>query len=251
MNNFTDSLSQDFGAVFFCGIQGGIIGVNNYSVGGDQKDGVLNGLEEIISDALEAEQGGVGLFVWGSRVFVHISCDGAIKRSTAALACLGRRDEVRSVGERVWIMWNPAQYSWICNDLQLCQQRHHSDCIVIFLSGANANNALDGYNENLSIANFAGMGGGFDGLHNQVDLICYDHYLNIYLGDKVNHVFSTTINLGMSFLASVTLYLGDGHPLNANFCQRFFNAVEFKWFYNRLNFFHCVPFLSVALCKGH
>jgi hypothetical protein len=72
MNNLTDSLAQYFGPAFFCGIQGGIVRVNNYSVRGDEENRVLDGLEEIISDALETEQGRVGFFWGGSGVFVHI-----------------------------------------------------------------------------------------------------------------------------------------------------------------------------------
>ena len=72
MNNFTDSLAEDFGPAFFCGIQGGIVRVNNYSVRGDEENRVLDGLEEIIADALETKQGRVRLSFWGSGVFVHI-----------------------------------------------------------------------------------------------------------------------------------------------------------------------------------
>ena len=46
MNYLAYSLTNDILPVFFCCLQGGIIGLDNYSIGSDYQEGIFNAVED-------------------------------------------------------------------------------------------------------------------------------------------------------------------------------------------------------------
>ena len=63
--------------------------------------------------------------------------------------------------------------------------------------------------------------------------------------DKVHHIFSTAVDFFMPFLTSVPFNFRDGHTLDADFVQRFFNIIQFKGLDDGFDLFHSLtPFIK-------
>ena len=82
--------------------------------------------------------------------------------------------------------------------------------------------------EDLAIANLAGarrLDYGLDrGLHGFI----VNNYFNLDFGQEIHDVFGTAIKLGVAFLPSETLHLGDGKAGHPHVRQRLANFVEFE-----------------------
>src|SRR4051812_24666165 len=83
---------------------------------------------------------------------------------------------------------------------------------VIGLAGADPHGAVDAVDEDLSVADLAGLGGRHDRVDDFVDLIGWDRRLDLDLGQEAHGVFGAAIDFGVAFLAAVPLDLGNGHP---------------------------------------
>ena len=101
------------------------------------------------------------------------------------------------------------------------------------LAGANANHVLDRRDENLAVADLAGLGGSTDGLDYFVDLVCRDSDLEADFRQEIHRVFGATINLGMALLPAVTFDLGDGHAVDAGLKNGVAYVFKFEWFNDR------------------
>src|SRR4029077_335536 len=138
----------------------------------------------------------------------------------AACRCSSRRGSLR-----------PA--SWFSNLDAVALQR-----AVVSFPGADADHPLDVGNEDLAVAYFAGLRRLHDGLDHLIDEITAHRHLDARLGDEVDHVFRSPIKLGVSALASETLYLGDGHTRYPDIGQRRPYVVEFEGLDDRGDEFH-------------
>src|SRR3972149_9431205 len=83
-------------------------------------------------------------------------------------------------------------------------------------------------NKNLAIADLAGIGGFFDCLDYRIEHFALDRGLDFYLGQKIDHVFRAAIQLGMAFLPSESLDLGNGDALHADRGQRLAYLVKLE-----------------------
>src|SRR5258708_25541852 len=88
------------------------------------------------------------------------------------------------------------------------------------LAGADAQRLLDGGDEDLAVADLAGMGGLLDGLDGALDLGVVDHDLDLHLGQEAHQVLGAAIDLGLALLAAETLDLADRQPRDADAGQR-------------------------------
>src|SRR5215469_14374000 len=105
-----------------------------------------------------------------------------------------------------------------------------SDRIRAALAGADPDCFLDCRDEDLTVTNTAGMRRLLDGLDGALDEGVFHHYLDLHLGQEINHVFRPAIKLGMTFLPAETLGLGNGNALDADFMKRFLHFVELEGF---------------------
>ena len=64
------------------------------------------------------------------------------------------------------------------------------------------------------------------------------HDFQLHFRQKLNHVFSATIKLLVTFLATESFYFRDGKPLNANFGQSFLDFFQLKGLNDCFYFFH-------------
>src|SRR5476649_322662 len=116
-----------------------------------------------------------------------------------------------------------------------------SDSFFVLLAGTDTYHARHVEHEDFTVADFTGLRGCHDGFHAGIhDVISHNNF-DFHFWQEIDHVFSTTVQLGVTFLTAKTFHFGDGHPGNPDFCQRFADIVEFEWLDNRINLFHGGP----------
>src|SRR5262245_54064876 len=81
----------------------------------------------------------------------------------------------------------------------------------ISLAGADAHSAVDAVDEDLAVADLAGLGGSYDGLDDFADLVSRDGRFDLDLGQEADRVFGAAIDFGVALLTPVSFDLGDGH----------------------------------------
>src|SRR4051794_1972882 len=100
-----------------------------------------------------------------------------------------------------------------------------SQCIIAALVIPDADRFIDRRTEDLSITDFAGLGGRDD---RALDLVYHavgDHHLNLDFGDEINRVLAPTINLRVPLLAAMTTDFNHGHSLNTDFMKSVLHRV--------------------------
>src|ERR1700675_3551315 len=95
--------------------------------------------------------------------------------------------------------------------------RRGSDRVLAFLSGANANGLVDGADEDLAVADAAGMSRGLDRLDGALHLRVLYNHLDFHLRQEVHDVYAAAIELGVALLPAKALGFGDGNALDADF----------------------------------
>src|SRR5260370_26663444 len=104
-----------------------------------------------------------------------------------------------------------------------------SNRVPVGLAGADAHRVLDRADENLAIADLAGLGRGHDGRDHLGDLIGIDRDVDPDLGQHVHHIFGATVDFRVAFLASEAFDLGHRHALRPDAGERVAYLVELEW----------------------
>src|SRR5581483_10510832 len=99
---------------------------------------------------------------------------------------------------------------------------------------------FDVRDENLAVANAAGLGRPADRLDGFFDHIVTEHNLDLHLGKKIHDVLGSAVEFGMPLLAAEPLGLSDRYSLQSNFLQRLLHLVEFEGLDDRLDLLHRV-----------
>src|SRR5438132_5213305 len=89
-----------------------------------------------------------------------------------------------------------------------------------------------------------------DRLDRPLDQRFLHHDLDLYLRQKVDHVFGAAIEVGMAVLAAETLGLGDGNSLDADFVKSLLHHVQLEGFDDRLDLLHRLPIFLSARGAG-
>src|SRR5881394_3298321 len=92
--------------------------------------------------------------------------------------------------------------------------------------------------EDLAVADLAGLGRGSDGIDGLVDLVRSDSDLDLDLGQEAHRVFSTAIDFRMTFLPAIPLDFGYRQTVNANGGQGVTDFFQLEWLDDRHNNFH-------------
>jgi hypothetical protein len=82
--------------------------------------------------------------------------------------------------------------------------------------------------EDLAVADLAGVGGLADDLDHLLDQVVVDGGFQLHLGQEVDHILGATVQLGVALLASETLDLGDGDALHADLRQGLAHVIELE-----------------------
>ena len=102
--------------------------------------------------------------------------------------------------------------------------------LLVEFASADADDALDGADEYLAVADLAGAGNLDDGVHAGLDHFVEHGHFDAHFGQEVHHVFRAAIQLGVAFLAAKALDFGDGQAGGAHFGQRLAHFVELEGF---------------------
>jgi len=113
-----------------------------------------------------------------------------------------------------------------------------SNGIGPLLPGSDPDRLLDRHHKYLSVANLVCTGGVLNRLHGSLDEGIIEHHLDLDLGQEVDHVLGSAIDLGVPLLPPEALYLGNGHTGDADFMQRVLYFVELEGLDDRLDLFH-------------
>src|SRR5690606_6867491 len=103
-----------------------------------------------------------------------------------------------------------------------------SNSVGTGFTGADADRFFDIGNENLAVADAAGLGGAADGVDRLFQHVIAEHDLDFHLGQKIDDVFGATVKLGMALLTAEALGFGHGDALKADFLQRLLHLVELE-----------------------
>src|SRR3972149_5414409 len=117
------------------------------------------------------------------------------------------------------------------------------DCSGVGFAGAYAHDLFQVENENLAIADLAGIGGFLDRLEHALEHVGVDRRFDLHLRQEVHHVFGAAVELGVPFLPAAALYLGDGDALNADSREGFAHLVELEGLDDCSYQFHVFPLL--------
>src|SRR5262249_60940562 len=96
----------------------------------------------------------------------------------------------------------------------------------------------------------ARLGRARDRRRDLVDQVTADPDLDLDLGQEIDRVLRSPIELGVALLAAEPPDLGDGHADHADLGQRLLHVVELEWFDDRLDLFHATPPINRAWAPG-
>jgi hypothetical protein len=96
-------------------------------------------------------------------------------------------------------------------------------------TGTDANNFFEVEDEDLAVTDLAGAGGSFDGFNDLIELVISDADLDLHLGKKIDDIFRTPVQLGVSFLPAEAFNFSDRDPLHADRGQRLTDFVKLEW----------------------
>src|SRR5688572_4490293 len=108
----------------------------------------------------------------------------------------------------------------------------------IGFAGADADDLLEVEDEDLAVADLAGIGGLLDGLDRLLEQFGLDRGLDFHLRQEIDHVFRAPVELGVALLAAEALDLGHGGALHADRRERFAHFVELERLDDCGNQFH-------------
>jgi len=111
---------------------------------------------------------------------------------------------------------------------------------VARLTGTNTDHLVDRPNEDFSITDATRPGSRHNGLNGALaQIIGYDGF-NLDLGQKIHHVLSTTIDLGVALLPAKSFDIGNGKAVDPHVGKRLSHLVKLKGFHNGSNQFHSI-----------
>eukprot|EP01032_Pedospumella_encystans_P030240 gene30241-34133_t len=97
-----------------------------------------------------------------------------------------------------------------------------------YSTGLDADHAFHAGDENLAIANLAGVGGLDDGVHAAVHVFGLHDHFHLHLGQKVHHVLGTAVELGVALLAAKAFHLRHRDTLNADGAEGFTDFIKLE-----------------------
>jgi len=103
---------------------------------------------------------------------------------------------------------------------------------------ADADGFFDAADEDLAVADATGAGCGADGVDGFVFHFVGDDEFDFDLGKKVDGVFATAVELGVTLLAAVAAGFQNRHAFDAGFEQRIFDCIQLGRLKNRFDLEH-------------
>src|SRR6478609_3718475 len=109
---------------------------------------------------------------------------------------------------------------------------------VVRFAGADTDDAIDLRDEDLAVADLAGLCGLHDRFDDLIDQVAADSDFDAGFRNKIHDILRATIELGMTALTTEALHFRHGHAGDTNFRQRSTNVVKFERLDDCSNQFH-------------
>jgi len=109
------------------------------------------------------------------------------------------------------------------------------------LASPDSHHFLHRHDENFAVADAPGTRRALDGLDYLSGGFVGDDYLELDLGQEIDHVFGPAIEFSVSLLPTESFDLADRQALDTDTRQSFFHLVELERFDDRLNLLHMTP----------
>src|SRR5512146_3053866 len=106
------------------------------------------------------------------------------------------------------------------------------------LAGADADDLLEVEDEDLPVADLAGLGALLDRLDGALEELVGERGLHLHLRKEVGHVLGSAIELGVALLPAEALHLGDGDALHADRRERLAHLVQLERLDDGRDHFH-------------
>src|SRR5436190_1756618 len=113
-----------------------------------------------------------------------------------------------------------------------------SDSVQPGFAGSDPDGLFDIGNENLAVADATCLGSAADRVDGFLHQVVADHDLDFDLGQEVDDVFRTAIQLGMPLLPPEAFGLRHGDALESNFLKRLLHLVELERLDDGFNLLH-------------
>src|SRR5688500_143610 len=89
-----------------------------------------------------------------------------------------------------------------------------------------ADGVLNRQDENLAVANLAGLRGLDDRLDCFRDVVIADHDFKFHLWQEIHRILAAAIDFSMPLLPSEPFHFADGHPLDSDFGERLLHVLH-------------------------
>src|SRR5438445_3042400 len=122
--------------------------------------------------------------------------------------------------------------------LCLCRDGRRSDGCFAGLAGADPHDLFDRGDEDLAVADLSRSCRFDDRFYRALDQIVGDDHLDLDLGQEIDDVLRTAIELGMTLLAAETLDLRHRETADADLGERLAHLVELERLDDCFDFFH-------------
>src|SRR6478609_1207603 len=124
---------------------------------------------------------------------------------------------------------------------------------VVRFAGADTDDAIDLRDEDLAVADLAGLGGLHDRFDDLIDQVAAHSDFDAGFRHEIHDIFSAAIEFGVTALTTEAFHFCHGHARYTDFRQRSTNVVQFEWLDDCSNQFHArlpPPLFSGRLQSG-
>src|SRR3990167_1020860 len=102
------------------------------------------------------------------------------------------------------------------------------NCVGAGFAGTDADSLFQVDHEDLAVTDLAGVGRLGDGFNHAIQLVISNGHVDFHLRQKVDHVFSATVQLGVALLPTEAFHFSDGDALHADLRQGFAHVVQLE-----------------------
>src|SRR6218665_3060316 len=121
--------------------------------------------------------------------------------------------------------------------------------VAVGFAGGDANDLLERRDEDLSVADLAGLRLRGDRVDHRVEHLALHRHFDFELGQKAHGVFRAAIDFRMPLLPPIAFDLSHRHALNAERRKRLTHFIELEGFDDRRNKLHLPSFRGYALSR--
>src|ERR1700677_1076699 len=123
--------------------------------------------------------------------------------------------------QAIWLEWGTQSSCCRWTKSSLCLKRSRAAVAI-----ADTDGFIDPGDKDFAVPDFSCSGRRDDGLNSLLQQLVRNHGFDLDLGQKINRILASAIELGVTLLAPVAACFKDGHALDADGEESVFQCVE-------------------------